>query len=87
MLISAAIIKIAFICNVHTLLGSEYAVPQILSNFLVYHIDSAEYLKKIAIYYEIMVFLAYTSQTHSKSHFGSHPQVARLFSPCESLLC
>lgn len=49
MLISAAIIKITFICNVHTQLGSEYAVkiPQILSNFLVYHIVSAEYLKKL----------------------------------------
>lgn len=46
--ISAGIIKLTFICAVHAELGSKYAikVPQmVLSNFLVYHIDSVEYLE------------------------------------------
>lgn len=46
--ILAAIIKLTFICAVRALLGSKCAIkiPQmVLSNFLVDHIDSMEYLE------------------------------------------
>lgn len=46
--ISAGIIKHTFIFAVHAVLGSKYAIKiphMVLSNFMVYHIDSVEYLE------------------------------------------
>ena len=82
--ISAGIIKLKFICAVHALLGSKYAIkmPQmVLSNSLVNHIDSVEYLENHS-YHENMVFIAHVGQTHHKSHLQTRPQAARLSACC-----
>lgn len=87
--ISVGIMKQTFICAVHALLGSKYAIkiPQmVLSNFLVYHIDSGEYLENHSLSWNV-VFIAHIGQTHYKSNLESLPPAARLWPHvCDALL-